>query len=191
MGVPRGKIFIINPSGTVTHSNPRYRHSYDSMTEMADSMFPCIDDGSAELDEELGHKPPHHAAMPWAQREHSGQPRAPATSPAPAGEAAVPAQMSRSERSAPALASATEGGSEALETPARPADRAGHGRSALEALALASRGSESSPRRLWRQGERSATRLGWGSVAEEEFNAHNFWKVDRRSLVRDSSDEEG
>lgn len=53
VGVPDGKIFIINPKGEVHHFNRGYRQSYKDMAEIADQMFPPISDLMEELGEEL------------------------------------------------------------------------------------------------------------------------------------------
>lgn len=192
--MPRGKIFIINPSGEVAHSNPRYRHSYRSMAEMADAMFPCIDDGSAELNEVLGRKPPLAVVQEGSTQSQPQPAEGPALAPPPPPPP-PPSLAPSSEGGTPAAAPGPtpKEEEEEQEAPgtvaAAPAD-VERVRAAPKAPPLVGPSSEPSPRRFWRQGERSTMRLGRGSVAEEDFNVHNYWKVDRRSLTQDSSDEE-
>jgi phosphatidate phosphatase LPIN len=39
-GVPPGRVFIINPSGTITTLNKTYKKTYDNMAQMVNEMYP-------------------------------------------------------------------------------------------------------------------------------------------------------
>jgi len=42
VGVPEGKIFVINPSGEIQIQNVGVRKSYHSLVEVVDAMFPSV-----------------------------------------------------------------------------------------------------------------------------------------------------
>ena len=45
VGVPIGKIFIINPEGEITQcGQPNYQKTYNELAELSDQMFPIIVD---------------------------------------------------------------------------------------------------------------------------------------------------
>lgn len=45
VGVPIGKVFIINPDGEITQCEmPNYQKTYDQLADMVDEMFPSIID---------------------------------------------------------------------------------------------------------------------------------------------------
>lgn len=45
VGVPLGKVFIINPEGIITQvEQPNYNKTYNELAEMTEEMFPTIVD---------------------------------------------------------------------------------------------------------------------------------------------------
>lgn len=45
VGVPQGKVFIINPDGEITQvEQPNYQKTYNELAELAEEMFPTIVD---------------------------------------------------------------------------------------------------------------------------------------------------
>ncbi|EAN31812.2 LNS2 (Lipin/Ned1/Smp2) family protein [Theileria parva strain Muguga] len=53
VGVPESRVFIINPSGLISHVSNEDIKTYDNIVEIADSMFPKVTSEQVEQDEEL------------------------------------------------------------------------------------------------------------------------------------------
>ncbi|GIX65253.1 lipin, putative [Babesia caballi] len=54
VGVPENRVFIINPSGIIRHVNASYARTYQSMSEMAQMIFPPCPNGEVRESEEGG-----------------------------------------------------------------------------------------------------------------------------------------
>uniref|UniRef100_A0A3B0NFU5 phosphatidate phosphatase n=1 Tax=Theileria annulata TaxID=5874 RepID=A0A3B0NFU5_THEAN len=53
VGVPESRVFIINPSGLISHVSNENIKTYDNISEIADSMFPKVTSEQVEQDEEM------------------------------------------------------------------------------------------------------------------------------------------
>nr|PVC50880.1 hypothetical protein MACL_00001955 [Theileria orientalis] len=53
VGVPEKRVFIINPSGVISHVNSQFARTYESMSEIAETMFPHLRSEQVENDKEL------------------------------------------------------------------------------------------------------------------------------------------
>ncbi|CDR94969.1 Phosphatidate phosphatase LPIN3 [Babesia bigemina] len=52
VGVPENRVFIINPSGIIRHVNVNYAKTYESMSDIAELMFPPCPDAQSNADDE-------------------------------------------------------------------------------------------------------------------------------------------